>query len=107
MTIAPELAAKVAITDTLFIYARAEGGSRMPLAILRVPAKELPKSFSLDDSMAMAPTAKISSAQAVIIEARVSKSGGATAQAGDLVGTSAAVKPGAQGLRIVIDKVFP
>ena len=107
VTISPELASKVAITDTLFVYARAESGSRMPLAILRVPAKELPKSFSLDDSMAMAPTAKISSAQAVIIEARVSKSGGATPAPGDLVGTSAAVKPGAQGLRIVIDKVIP
>ena len=107
VTISPELASKVAITDTLFVYARAESGSRMPLAILRVPAKELPKRFSLDDSMAMAPTAKISSAQAVIIEARVSKSGGAAAQAGDLVGTSAAVKPGAQGLKVVIDKVIP
>jgi cytochrome c-type biogenesis protein CcmH len=57
--------------------------------------------------MAMAPTAKISSAQGVIIEARVSKSGGATPVSGDLVGTSAAVKPGAQGLSIVIDKVIP
>lgn len=107
VTITPELASKVAITDTLFVFARAENGSRMPLAVLRVSAKELPKTFMLDDSMAMAPTARISSAATVRIEARVSKSGGAAPQPGDLVGTSAAVKPGAKGLQIVIDKVLP
>jgi cytochrome c-type biogenesis protein CcmH len=107
VSLAPELAAKLAATDVLFVYARPESGSRMPLAVLRVPASELPRNFTLDDSMAMAPTAKISMAQAVIIEARISKSGGAALQPGDLVGTSAAVKPGAKGLKIVIDKVQP
>jgi cytochrome c-type biogenesis protein CcmH len=67
----------------------------------------LPKEFTLDDSMSMAPTAKLSSAQAVIIEARVSKSGNALPQSGDLAGKSAAVKPGASGVKIVIDQVVP
>jgi cytochrome c-type biogenesis protein CcmH len=105
--IAPSLASKVTLTDTVFIFARAIDGSRMPLAVLRLPARELPKEFTLDDSMSMAPTAKLSSAQAVIIEARVSKSGNALPQSGDLAGKSAAVKPGASGVKIVIDQVVP
>jgi cytochrome c-type biogenesis protein CcmH len=107
VSVAPAVASKVAGADTLFIFARAEGGGRMPLAVLRVPARELPKRFTLDDSMAMTPTAKISGAQALRIEARVSRSGNATPQPGDLVGVSAIVKPGARDVAIVIDKVLP
>jgi cytochrome c-type biogenesis protein CcmH len=105
--IAPALAGKASAGDTLFVFARAEGGSRMPLAVLRTNAGALPLDFSLDDSMAMSPMAKLSLASAVRIEARVSRSGGATPQAGDLVGTSDVVKPGASGVKIVIDKVLP
>ena len=105
--VAPSVAAKVNASDTLFIFARAEGGSRMPLAVLRGTASELPRRFALDDTMAMTPTAKISGAQAVRIEARISRSGNATPQPGDLVGSSVVVKPGARDLAIVIDKVLP
>ena len=77
----------------------------MPLALLRIPAKELPRSFLLDDSMGMAPGVKLSSAPAVIVEARISKTGSATPQPGDLFGRSAATKPGAAGVNITIDQV--
>jgi cytochrome c-type biogenesis protein CcmH len=107
VAIAPAIATKASPGDTLFVYARAEGGSRMPLAVLRTQAASLPMQFALDDSMAMAPMAKLSNATAVRIEARVSRSGGATPQPGDLVGTSDVVKPGATGVKIVIDKVLP
>jgi len=105
--IAPSVASRAGAGDTLFVYARAEGGSRMPLAVLRITAAALPLDFSLDDSMAMSPMAKLSAASAVRIEARVSRSGGATPQPGDLVGTSGIVKPGASGVKILIDKVLP
>ncbi|HEX4780280.1 MAG TPA: c-type cytochrome biogenesis protein CcmI [Usitatibacter sp.] len=105
--IAPALAAKAAPGDTLFVFARAEGGSRMPLAVIRSTASSLPLAYSLDDSMAMSPMAKISAAPAVRIEARVSRSGGAAPQPGDLVGASGVVKPGAAGVDILIDKVLP
>jgi cytochrome c-type biogenesis protein CcmH len=101
------LAPKVALSDTVFIFARAVDGPRMPLAAMRIPAKELPRNFSLDDSMSMAPGAKLSSAASVIVEARISKSGNAIAQSGDLFGRSAPVKPGAAGLVITIDQVVP
>jgi cytochrome c-type biogenesis protein CcmH len=105
--IAPALASKVALSDTVFIFARAVDGPRVPLAVLRVPARELPKNFTLDDSMGMAPGVKLSAAQAVVVEARVSKSGNALPQSGDLSGKSAAVKPGAAGVQVVIDQVVP
>lgn len=105
--LAEGLAGKVAPTDTLFIYARAETGSRMPLAILRGGAGELPKSFELDDSMGMTPAVTLSGTPSVVIEARVSKAGGAVVQSGDLIGTSKPVAPGAKGVAVVIDKVVP
>lgn len=105
--LADSLAGKTSPTDTLFIYARAETGSRMPLAILRGGAGELPKSFVLDDSMGMTPAVTLSGTPSVVIEARVSKAGGAVTQPGDLLGTSKPVAPGAQGVTIVIDKVVP
>lgn len=107
VTVAPALAPKVAITDTLFIFARAEGGPRVPLAVLRGGARELPKDFVLDDSMAMAPNMKLSTAGPVRIEARVSKTGNAMPQPGDLVGASGVVKPGARDVKIVIDRALP
>ena len=106
VTVSPTLAAKVAPTDTVFIFARASAGPRMPLAVMRVPASELPKEFTLDDAMAMAGM-KLSTASEVVVEARVSRSGNALAQPGDLFGRSAPVKPGATGLRIVIDQLVP
>lgn len=105
--IAPALAARVPPDATLFVYARAAQGSRMPLAIVRRAARELPFEFALDDSMAMAPGATISSAREVVVEARVSASGGATAASGDLSGVSATITPGTSGLRITIDRVVP
>ncbi len=107
VSLAPALAGKVAGAETLFIFARAESGSRMPLAVVRAAAHELPRKFTLDDSMAMAPTAKLSGAKALRIEARVSRSGTAAPQPGDLVGSSGVVKPGARDVAIVIDRVLP
>jgi cytochrome c-type biogenesis protein CcmH len=57
--------------------------------------------------MSMAPGMKISTAQQMRIEARVSKSGNALPQPGDLVGSSAVVKPGARDVKIVIDRAVP
>jgi cytochrome c-type biogenesis protein CcmH len=103
----PKLRDRVAADDALFVYARAVGGSRMPLAVIRTKANALPQTFTLDDSMAMSPTARLSSAADVIVEARVSRSGNATPGSGDLRGTSKEVKPGSAEVSIVIDGVLP
>jgi cytochrome c-type biogenesis protein CcmH len=107
VAISPEMAARVAAGDTLFIFARAAQGPRIPLAIVKQPVGSWPVRFTLDDSMAMAPTLKLSGSAQVMVGARVSKSGNATPQSGDLVGLSDPVANTAQGLRIVIDKAQP
>lgn len=107
VSLAPALKDKASPDDTLFIFARHANGPRMPLAILRLKAAELPKEFTLDDSMAMSPEMKLSSAAELRIEARISKSGDAIPKSGDLAGEITPVKPGAKGLKLVIDKLVP
>ncbi len=105
--LSPALKAKVAPTDTVFVFARAAEGPRMPLAILRRQVKDLPIEFALDDSMAMAPNMKLSSFPEVVVGARVSRSGNAAPQSGDLEGVSKPVKLGATGVAVVIDSALP
>ncbi len=111
--LSPELASRVAPGDTLFVFARAVQGPRMPLAIQRSAAGDAARErqpFTLDDSTAMSPARRLSSAGAVIVGARITKSGSATPASGDLVGESQPVAPGssgAKGLVVRIDRVLP
>jgi len=107
VTISNELTAKASPNDTLFIYARAKTGPKMPLAILRLKASDLPATFTLTDDMAMTPTMKMSSFPEVVIEARISKSGQAVPASGDLQGFSQPVKIGNNNIAILIDKQIP
>lgn len=106
VTLDPALRAKASADDSVFVFARPASGGRMPLAVLRAKVSDLPLSFRLDDSMAMAPGMTISSVPLVTVGARISKTGNAIAQAGDLAGESAtAVAPGASGIAITIGSV--
>jgi cytochrome c-type biogenesis protein CcmH len=108
VTVSAELASRLKPGDTLFVFARAAQGQRLPLAVLRQPAAGAAAwRFKLDDSLAMSPQFKLSGAAQVVVGARISSSGNATPQSGDLVGQSEAVAPGTRGLRIVIDRVQP
>ncbi|MCC6714979.1 MAG: c-type cytochrome biogenesis protein CcmI [Gammaproteobacteria bacterium] len=107
VTLKEGMAEKVAPGDTLFVFARAMEGPRMPLAVLRRPASELPLAFTLDDSMAMAPGMSLSSAGEFTVVARISRSGNVAPQSGDLEGSGGPVRPGATGIRIEIDRVVP
>jgi len=105
LSLAPELAGKVKPEHTVFVFARAMGG-RMPLAIERFQVKDLPKRIVLDESKAAMPTATIASVDSVDIVARISLSGTARPQAGDLFveQKSVAVKA-AKELTLVINQV--
>lgn len=105
VTLAAALAGQAGPTDTVFVFARAVGGAPMPLAVLKKQVKDLPIEFKLDDSMAMSPAAKMSGASQVVVSARISKSGDAIPQSGDLSGQSKPVAVGATGLKIEIDTV--
>jgi len=103
--IAGSLKALTSPDDIVFILARADGGSPMPLAAKRLKVADLPLDFTLDDSDALSPQNKISGAKAIKVEARVAKGGDAKSRPGDLVGSVGPVKPGAKGLTIKIDNV--
>jgi cytochrome c-type biogenesis protein CcmH len=105
VSLGPSFKNRVAPDDTVFVFARAADGNRMPLAIVRKQVKDLPLQFTLDDSMAMSPAAKLSSASSVIVGARISKSGNAMPQAGDLQGLAPAVALGASGIKVEINEV--
>jgi len=101
----PALAGKVSPGDTVFVIARPVSGPRMPLAVARTTVAELPYRFTLDDSMAMAPEAKLSGHAQVVVAARVSKSGKAAPQKGDIEGASAPVAPGESNIQVVVSRV--
>lgn len=106
-SIADALRGRVQPSDTVFILARPEEGSRMPLAILRMQVSDLPRDFVLDDSSAMSPDATLSRASKVRVEIRVSKSGTAAARPGDLGGALPGIGIHADGLELVADTVVP
>ena len=100
------LLAKTNKDDTVFIFARAVNGPPMPLAVVRKKVKNLPVHVELNDSMAMMPTLKISDFKQVKIVARVSKSGNAKAQTGDLESDVSIVSPGQkEKIKLAINKI--
>ncbi len=105
--LSPKLQALASPEDLVFIFARPAEGSRMPLAIVRKQVKDLPFAFTLDDSTSMSPAARLSGAQRVIVGARISKSGQAMPQPGDLEGLSEPVKVGTTGLLLEISAQLP
>ncbi len=107
VTVAPSLAGKASATDTLFVFAREMNGPPMPVAIVRASRKDLPFTFQLDDSTSPMPSRKLSSAGPVVIVARLSKSGQAMPQSGDLEGTSQPIQSGVDGITVVIDRERP
>lgn len=106
--LAPALRNRLKPGATLFVYARAAAGSPMPLAVAKLDAEKLPASVTLTDAMAMSPQLTLSSAGKVFVGARISASGQAIAQPGDLEGDAGVMAVDRTApIRIVIDKVHP
>lgn len=107
ITVSKEIAAKVSPTDTVFIFAQLPKGPRMPVASVKISARDLPYQFKLDDSATLMPDNKLSSHPEVVIGARISKRGEAMPASGDLQGKTGPVKLGQSGVSVVIDTVLP
>ncbi len=105
VTLDASLSDKARPGDTLFVIARQAGGPPIPVAVVRNPGATLPARFTIGDANAMDPTRPLSSAGTLILEARLSRSGEAMRQPGDLYGQRAEVRPGQRDVTIVIDRV--
>jgi len=106
VTVAPELAAKIPPNATLFVIARQSGGPPMPVAVEKLAATDFPREVVLDDGDSPMPTMKLSQLDTVDVLARISASGNAMPQSGDL---EAKVKPSDKSgvVELVIDSVRP
>ncbi len=107
VSLAPELAAQTSPGDTVFIYATPAQGGRMPLAIVRTTVAALPFDFVLDDSQAMGPQTKLSSAGEVVLKARISKTGQAMPQPGELGVSIGPIKNQTNQVSLVIRGPMP
>ena len=108
VTLAPELAEAYSPDATLFVYARRVEGAPMPLAIWRGKASEFPVQVVLDDTQAMMPEMKLSQANEVMVLARISASGQAERQSGDLTGEAGPVDVAPNvAVEVTIDRRIP
>lgn len=71
----------------VYVYVRAWQGPKMPLAITRIKASDLPRQVTLTEAMSMTPSATLTSFPQLELVARVSQDGSATAKPGDWQGT--------------------
>lgn len=107
VTLAESLKSKVPAGLTLFIVAKSINSPGAPVAVVRTQTGQWPLKFRLDDSLAMLPERKLSTAGPVTVEARVSQGGTAASQAGDLQSAPASVDPrSGKSVHLVIDHVI-
>jgi cytochrome c-type biogenesis protein CcmH len=99
-----QLKSKINSGDTVMVIAR-KPGERMPAAVLRVPASNFPMSFTLNDSLAMNPNVPLSQLTEVSIEVRISKTGMAKPEAGDLISSAQTIQVGSKNVRLLVDQV--
>lgn len=85
--VSDEIRKQVGASTAVFVYAKAQQGPKMPLAVQRLTLADLPTTVGLDDSMAMVEGMNLSNFDKVVVAARVSKSGTAVTQSGDYLGS--------------------
>ena len=104
VSLSAQMMAQAQPDDLVFIYAKAVTGPPMPLAAAKKQVRDLPVTITLDDSMAMMPSMKLSGFSEVVVGARVSKTGRPIPQNGDLFTEKKPVKAG-ESIALTIDSV--
>lgn len=94
---------------TVFVVARDMEGDLPPLAVASLPLSELPTEVILDERSAMSEDASLAQVREARLMVRVSASGQATPQSGDLFGGREEVPVGTSAdelVEVVVDRVF-
>ena len=102
--LSPDLKSKIMSGDIVMVIAR-KPGERMPVAVLKAPANDFPMSFILNDSLAMNPSAPLSQLSEASVEVRISKTGMAKPEVGDLISSVQTIKVGTTNVRLLVDQV--
>ena len=100
LSLAPELQGKFPPGTTVFIVAKNAEGNGPPLAARKYTVAELPVIFSLTNDDAMSAQSNLSSVSEVQLVARISKSGDAIPQPGDVFSKPERVKVGATNIKL-------
>lgn len=98
------LKALIKSSDILMVIAR-KPGERIPTAVMKVGVSDFPMRFEINDALAMNPNSLISQLNEVSIEVRISKSGMALPEAGDLISAPKTIKVGSSNIRLLVDQV--
>ena len=102
--ISTELKSNIKSGDIVMVIAR-KPGERMPVAVLKAPATDFPMRFTLNDALAMNPSAPLSQLSEASIEVRISKTGMAKPEAGDLISSAQTIKVGEKNVRLLVNQV--
>lgn len=105
--LADSIKSQVPENADVFVLAKAKSGPPMPLAVKRLTVSQWPIMVTLDDSMAMMESLKMSNFDEVVITARISKSGVGNAKPGDIEGQSTAIAISTKQTQITINKILP
>jgi cytochrome c-type biogenesis protein CcmH len=104
--LAPRLADQLKPGDALFVFAKAVDGPPMPLAVAKLHPSRIPVQVTLTNAMAMAPGVDLAKYPKVEVAARISRSGNALPQPGDLESAPVEVATDSQApIALTIDKV--
>jgi len=103
--VAADLQSKIKAGDILMVITR-KPGERMPVAVLKTDVTKFPMSFVLNDALAMNPQMPISQLPEVSVEVRISKTGMAKAETGDLISKPKIVTVGTSKVRLLIDQAI-
>jgi cytochrome c-type biogenesis protein CcmH len=104
IALSSELQSKVKEGDTVLVIARPVG-ERMPVAVLKISVAQFPMRFVLNDALAMNPSAPLSKLKEVSVEVRISKTGMAKPEPGDLISTAKTIQVGTENVRLLVDQV--
>ena len=91
--LAPDLSENINDNAMLFVYARSEDGNSMPIAVVREPVADFPVQVTLNNTNIMIPTRQLADFDSVQLIARVSNSGQAKPENGDLIGAVSNISP--------------